>query len=418
MLISQNGHLSYCTNIHAGESWDAVFKSIVDYCVPIKKKVSPYESFGIGLRLSYQAATELLLNGNLLMFKVWLLQNEMYVFTINGFPYGNFHDEAVKDKVHLPDWTSNERLSYTQLLFTILCELLPSGMEGGISTSPLSYKHWHTTEAELNQVKQKATENLVAVVAQLVKLHEARDKKMHLNIEPEPDGVIENSDEYITFFEEYLLKEGASLLASTLMCSNSQAQEYMRTHIQLCYDVCHFAVGFEKSEEVLQKMEKYGLKIGKLQISAALKCKASDVVPITDLQQCLRIFDEPTYLHQAVIKTIGGELLKFNDLGEGIDAMSRNDFDELRTHFHVPIFVEDFQLLQSTQNEIINILKSWCEKEFTKHLEIETYTWQVLPSHLQTDLTESIGRELEWVMNTIADETLKISSYSAIGNKE
>jgi hypothetical protein len=418
MLISQSGHLSYCTNIHAGESWEAVFKSIVTYCVPIKKKVSPYEPFGIGLRLSHQAATELLLNGNLLMFKVWLLQNEMYVFTINGFPYGNFHDKAVKDKVHLPDWTSTERLSYTQLLFTILCELLPSGMEGGISTSPLSYKHWHSTEAELNHVKQTATKNLVAVVAQLVNLHESRGKKMHLNIEPEPDGVIENSDEYISFFEGYLLQEGASLLASTLMCSYSQAQEYMRSHIQLCYDVCHFAVGFEKSEEVLQKMENHGLKIGKLQISAALKCKASDVVPITDLQQCLRIFDEPTYLHQAVIKTIDGKLLKFNDLGEGIGAMNRIDFEELRTHFHVPIFIEDFQLLQSTQNEIISVLESWCKKEFTKHLEIETYTWQVLPSHLQTDLIESIERELEWVMNTIADETFKINNYSAIDIEE
>lgn len=418
MLISQSGHLSYCTNIHAGESWEAVFKSIVTYCVPIKKKVSPYELFGIGLRLSHQAATELLLDGNLLMFKVWLLQNEMYVFTINGFPYGNFHDETVKEKVHFPDWTSAERLSYTQLLFTILCELLPSGMEGGISTSPLSYKHWYTTEAELNQVKQTATKNLVAVVAQLVKLHESRGKNMHLNIEPEPDGVIENSDEYIAFFEEYLLQEGASLLASTLACSHSQAQEYMRTHIQLCYDVCHFAVGFEKSEEVLRKMENHGLKIGKLQISAALKCNTSDTVSIANLQQCLRTFDEPTYLHQAVIKTIGGELFKFNDLGEGIDAMNRIDFEELRTHFHVPIFVEDFQLLQSTQDEVISVLESWCKKEFTKHLEIETYTWQVLPSHLQTDLIESIERELEWVMNTIADETFKINSFSAIDIRE
>lgn len=409
MLISENGHLSYCTNIHAGESWEAVFKSIVSYCVPIKKKVSPYEPFGIGLRLSYQAATELLLDSNLLMFKVWLLQNEMYVFTINGFPYGNFHNEEVKDKVHLPDWTSIERLNYTQLLFTILCELLPPNIEGGISTSPLSYKHWHTTADEVIQVKQAATKQLVAVVTQLVKTYESRGKKMHLNIEPEPDGVIENSDEYIAFFEEYLLLEGASLLASDLACSYLQAQEYMRTYIQLCYDVCHFAVGFEKSEDVLRKMDDHGLKIGKLQISAALKCMVSDTTSIAELQQCLRVFDEPTYLHQAVIKTIGGELLKFNDLEKGIYAMNRVDFMELRTHFHVPIFIEDYQLLQSTQNDIISILKSWCKNEFAQHLEIETYTWQVLPSHLQTDLTESIERELEWVMSTIANEinTLK-----------
>jgi hypothetical protein len=401
MLISTSGHLSYCTNIHAGESWEAVFKSIETYCIPLKKEVSPDKPFGIGLRLSYQAATELILDDNISIFKDWLLDNEMYVFTMNGFPYGNFHNEPVKDKVHFPDWTSDDRLQYTQLLFTILAELLPSGLEGGISTSPLSYKHWYPTEASLIEAQKTATKQLVAVVTQLVNLHESKEIMMHLDIEPEPDGIIENSAEYIAFFEDYLLREGAALLASTLDCSLLQAQEYMRNHIQLCYDVCHFAIGFEESEEVIQKMEKHGLKIGKLQISAALKCTASANVTINELQECLRTFDEPTYLHQAVIKTINGEFLKFNDLKKGIEALKRSDFKELRTHFHVPIFVEDYQLLQSTQNDIITILKSWRKKEFTKHLEVETYTWEVLPAHLQTDLAKSIERELKWVINRV-----------------
>lgn len=403
MLISPSGHLSYCTNIHAGESWEAVFKSIATYCVPLKKKVSQDAPFGIGLRLSYQAASELMLDDNLQTFKEWLLQNEMYIFTMNGFPYGNFHNEQVKDKVHLPDWTSNDRLHYTQLLFTILSELLPSGIEGGISTSPLSYKHWFTTEASLIEAKQIAVKQLVAIVAQLVAFYENKNIMMHLDIEPEPDGIIENSDEYIAFFEDYLLTEGALLLASELSCSLSQAQEHMRNHIQLCYDVCHFAIGFEESEDVIQKMEKHGLKIGKLQISAALKCTASVNTPIYELQECLRTFDEPTYLHQAVIKTTNNELLKFNDLKNGIEAMKRSDFKELRTHFHVPIFIEDYQLLQSTQNDIIAILQNWRKKEFTKHLEVETYTWQVLPAHLQTDLAKSIERELKWVINRVTD---------------
>ncbi|KFF08901.1 metabolite traffic protein EboE [Flavobacterium hydatis] len=403
MLISTNGHLSYCTNIHAGESWEAVFNSIKTYCVPLKKKVSPDMPFGIGLRLSYQAATELVLDDNLSLFKDWLAQNEMYVFTMNGFPYGNFHNEPVKDKVHLPDWTSSERLNYTQLLFTILGQLLPSGIEGGISTSPLSYKHWYKTEADLIQAKQVATKQLITVVTQLVEFYEAKGIMMHLDIEPEPDGIIENGDEYIAFFEDYLLKEGALLLAINLSCTVSQAQEYIRNHIQLCYDVCHFAIGFEESEDVIKKMEKHGLKIGKLQISAALKCTASANVPIDELQKCLHTFDEPTYLHQAVIKTTNDELLKFNDLKNGIEAMKRDDFKELRTHFHVPIFIEDYQLLQSTQNDIVNVLENWRKTAFTKHLEVETYTWQVLPTHLQTDLEKSIERELNWVINRVTN---------------
>jgi hypothetical protein len=406
MLISQNSHLSYCTNIHAGESWEAVFTSLGAYCIPLQKKIAPDQPFGIGLRLSYQAATELVLDNNLVIFKEWLSQNKMYVFTINGFPYGNFHNEAVKDKVHLPDWTSSDRLQYTQLLFSILAQLLPAGMAGGISTSPLSYKHWYKTEASLVQAKQIATQQLVAVVAKLVAFEQTKGIMMHLDLEPEPNGIIENSDEYIAFFEEYLLKEGAALLATDLACEISQAKEYLRNHIQLCYDVCHFAIGFENSEEVLAKLENHGLKIGKLQISAALKCVASPAVPIEELQQCLRTFDEPTYLHQAVIKTKNDELLKFNDLSKGIEAMKRTDFKELRTHFHVPIFVEKYQLLQSTQNDIIAILESWRKKAFTQHLEIETYTWQILPAHLQADLTQSIERELNWVLDNINKEAV------------
>lgn len=401
MLISQKGHLSYCTNIHAGESWQAVFKSIETHCIPVKKKVALDQPFGIGLRLSYQAAVELAEGDNLEIFKDWLLQNEMYVFTMNGFPYGNFHNEAVKDKVHLPDWTDAKRLDYTKLLFTILSKLLPSGIEGGISTSPLSYKHWYTSDSSLNQARQTATKQLAEVVLQLVEFHENENIMMHLDLEPEPDGIIENSDEYIAFFEEYLLKEGAELLASNLGCSLLQAKTYMRNHVQLCYDVCHFAIGFEESEEVLQKMEKHGLKIGKLQISAALKCSVSPNTAVEELQECLRAFDEPTYLHQAVIKTNSGELLKFKDLKDGIQAMQNTDFKELRTHFHVPIFIEDYQLLQSTQNDITTILKSWRKNEFTRHLEVETYTWQVLPEHLQTDLTQSIERELCWVVDMV-----------------
>jgi hypothetical protein len=404
MLISPNGHLSYCTNIHEGESWQAVFKSIENHCVPLKKKVAPDQPFGIGLRLSYQAASELIQEDNLEIFKAWLLQNEMYVFTMNGFPYGNFHSEPVKDKVHLPDWTTIDRLNYTRLLFTILSKLLPSGIEGGISTSPLSYKHWYTTKSSLIQARQIATKQLVAVVVQLVEFYENKNIMMHLDLEPEPDGIIENSDEYIAFFEDYLLKEGAELLASSLDCSLLKAKEYIRNHIQLCYDVCHFAIGFEESEEVLQKMEKHGLKIGKLQISAALKCTTSTNATIEELQECLQTFDEPTYLHQAVIKTIYGGLLKFKDLKNGIEAMQNVDFKELRTHFHVPIFIEDYQLLQSTQNDITAILQSWRKKEFTKHLEVETYTWQVLPEHLQIDLTKSIERELRWVINKVKDD--------------
>lgn len=402
MLIKGTSHLSYCTNIHPGESWELIFKNLEEYCVSIKKRISPDMPFGIGLRLSNQATIELLSNGNLLKFKKWLIKNRLYVFTINGFPYGDFHNVVIKDKVHLPDWASIERLNYTKRLFSILCGILPDNIEGSISTSPISYKHWFTNKDDLIVIKKKATSNLIEVVEQLVRIYNSTGKIMHLNIEPEPDGLIENIDEYIVFYEEYLLKEGALFLSLKLSCSLFQAQDYVRNHIQLCYDICHFAVAFENCEEILKKMQNHNLKIGKLQISAALKYDHSNNVKISNVQKWLKVFEEPTYLHQAIIKTSEGELIKFRDLEKAIDAIDNINFTQLRTHFHVPIFIDKFELLQSTQDEVIYVLESWSKNQFTKHLEVETYTWQLLPFNLQASLKESIERELEWVINKIS----------------
>lgn len=401
MLVTPNSHLSYCTNIHSGESWEEIFSNIESYCIPVKKNISPDKPFGIGLRLSNLAAIELLSGNRLSDFKSWLHKNNMYVYTINGFPYGSFHGEPVKDRVHLPDWASTERLDYTVLLVSILKELLPSGIEGSISTSPLSYRHWFKTDEDLVTVKQKSTQHLVEITALMVKINRFCKKKLHLNIEPEPDGIIETSDEYIQFFTDYLLKEGAYNLAAILKCTFTEAQQHIREHVQLCFDVCHFAVGFEKSEHVLKKMENHGLKIGKIQISAALQFNTSEQVSVKEAQDCLIAFDESTYLHQAVIKNSDGSMLRFEDLGPAIVSMGLPGFEELRTHFHVPIFLDRFDLLGTTQNEIINTLRYWYATECSLHLEVETYTWDVLPDHFQTNITESIERELKWVTDTM-----------------
>lgn len=401
MLVTPNSHLSYCTNVHSGESWEEIFNNIKTYCLPIKRNISPSEPFGIGLRLSNRAATELLSGNKLSDFKSWLDQNDMYVFTINGFPYGSFHVEPVKDLVHLPDWTSKERFDYTVLLISILKELIPSGIEGSISTSPLSYRHWFNSDEDLVTVKQKSTQQLVEITSLMVKINRFGKKKLHLNIEPEPDGIIETSDEYIQFFTDYLLKEGASQLATHLKCTFTEAQQHILEHIQLCFDVCHFAVGFEKSEDVLQKMENHGLKIGKIQISSALQYNTYAKASIKEAQDYLHTFDEDIYLHQTVIKNFGGRMQRFKDLGSAIIAMGFPSFEELRTHFHVPIFLDHFELLSTTQNEIINTLQYWYETECSMHLEVETYTWSVLPDHFQTNITESIERELKWVTDII-----------------
>jgi hypothetical protein len=231
MLISPNLHLTYCTNIHSGESWEAIFENLKTY-IP---QISP-ANFGIGLRLSDRASREILEGDNLAIFKDWLKASNYYVFTMNGFPFGNFHKEKVKDAVHKPDWTTPERLDYTLRLFDILAEILPeivpnnsvfSALEGGISTSPLSYKLWWKTESEKDEVFEIATENLIKVVAHLVKIREKTGKLLHLDIEPEPDGMLENTKDTVGYFEDWLLKKGATLLSNLLTISYTALLRYL-----------------------------------------------------------------------------------------------------------------------------------------------------------------------------------------------
>lgn len=401
MFLGENSHLTYCTNIHPGETWDEVFKSLQEYCITIRNTLSPEEPFGIGLRLSQKSAAQLLVGSRLEEFKNWLQSNKLYVFTMNGFPYGDFHHVIIKDQVHTPDWTTNERVNYTSDLIKILSYLLPDNMDGGISTSPLSYKLWFGGKEEISQVKLKSTESLIKIVVELVEIKKTTGKLIHIDIEPEPDGILENTQEVIDFYKDYLLNFGKSELEEKLNCSSQEAKTHILNHLQLCYDICHFALAYELPKEVISKLNDEDIKIGKIQISAALKCVKSDVVSLENQQLCLQQFDEPTYLHQAITKDKNGNLNHFSDLSEGINAMNDTNFKEIRTHFHVPIFVSDFEVLNSTQDDIILALDLWKKNKYSSHLEVETYTWGVLPEDLQTDIAGSIIRELDWVIKQI-----------------
>ena len=394
-------HLTYCSNIHPGESWDETFHNLKTHTTQVRKGLTK-EPFGIGLRLSNLASLELIKESKLYNFQAWLRKENMYVFTINGFPYGGFHHQNIKDAVHQPDWSTTDRLTYTKRLFLILSALLPNGMDGGVSTSPISYRHWHRTEQELNDTKIIACEHFTELICFLKKLKDKTGKKLHLDLEPEPDGVIETSHEFVSFFNEYLLVKAIPRISNQLGIIDSEADEIIRTHFQMCLDVCHFAVGFEKSAEVLSRLKNSGINIGRIQISAALGSgNIKNQTNANWVPRELLPFDEPTYLHQAVVKRKDGKLMRYTDLGLALSSLKENTYDEIRTHFHVPVFTKTYGKLYSTQEDIIETLRLWLKNPFTKHLEVETYTWDVLPENMKKDSVNSIIRELSWVKHTL-----------------
>ncbi len=398
MRVERGGsafHLTYCTNIHAADGWDAVYANVKHFAPALKRRLSPDSPFGIGLRLSARDARELLEEGRLAEFRSFLDGAGLYVALINGFPYGAFHRTAVKADVYAPDWRAVARVRYTIDLVEILASLVPDHLDGGISTAPLSYKPWMTgASADTWSV---LTRNIVHVVSEMVRVWERTATILHLDIEPEPDCLIETTGEFLDFFERHLLGEGARLLAERLQCSVAHAGDHLRNHVRLCLDCCHYAVEFEDAEDALRRIRAAGLHVGRVQLSSALKVRFPDrTADCGPLVERLRRFADSTYLHQVVARR-NGTTQHYPDLDAAL-ASSGAPGAEWRVHFHVPLFTADFEGLGSTQDYVQHVIDLTTASGAARHFEIETYTWDVLPAGLKIDLLESIAREYAWTI--------------------
>lgn len=402
-------HLTYCTNIHPGETWSEVESNLKQYLPQLKTRLSPDSLFGVGLRLANIAVKELLEQDNLIKFKTWLKSEDLYVFTLNGFPYGEFHHQVVKDKVYAPDWTKTERLDYTLRLITVLATLLPNDIDGGISTVPISYKPWCHDSEEREKVLHYGSLNLAQAIAKMAEVYQSTGKLIHIDLEPEPDGMLENSQEVINFFHNWLLPVGKQWLSQHLGISYSVAEYWIKQHIRVCYDTCHFAIEYEEPQDIVQRFRDAEIKIGKIQLSSAIKI----AVPVVKSERQSIIdkllpFAESTYLHQVIARESEETFKHYADLADALEQFLTTEAQEWRTHFHVPIFLANYEQFESTQDHIAKLLQMLPNEDIGHHLEIETYTWEVLPQEMKLDILTSIEREYQWVLNTLKTSALTI----------
>ena len=381
MEFNQNAHLAYCTNVHRGNSWDETFHSLENYVMEVRKDVAPKKRFAIGLRLSADAADCLSERQELAKFKNWLGKNDAYVFTINGFPYGNFHGSRVKEQVYRPDWTTQLRLDYTLVLFSILEELLEPGEEGSVSTLPGSFKEFHPE----NEIPKIMLDNLDTCALEIERLAAAKNLDLHLGMEPEPLGMFETTPETISFFE--------------MLLRRSDNEEVTRKRIGVNYDCCHLAVEFEDAHEGLNSLKNHGIRLSKLHLSSALSAK-----PTHQNLEKLKDFIEPVYLHQVAMGKNGKCIGRIKDLDLALEAQKKGKLpqsDEWRIHFHVPLHASPGEDLGDTRLHVIDTL-FWLNQnpDTCKHLEMETYTWEVLPKELQAgSVIEQVGKEYRWTLN-------------------
>ena len=392
-------HLTYCTNIHRGETWSETRAALERYLPEIKARVSPASAMGVGLRLSNLACETLAAElAELVAFKAFLADHGLYVFTINGFPYGPFHGTRVKEEVYQPDWRFVERLAYSNRLADVLLELLPEAadVDGSISTVPATFRPLGATPGALEKIE----ENLLRHAAHLVRARERTGRTITLALEPEPMCYLETSEELVQFLEAGLFAKAAvARFAALTGLSAAAAETALRRHIGICYDVCHAAIEFEDPAASIARLRDAGIGIFKLQLSAALKVQSVDRETLAQLRR----FDEGVYLHQVVERRGNGDLVRYLDLAPAFEKIERAYGSEWRVHCHVPVFMDKLPQLDTTQDFLRQILAIHKRSPISPHLEVETYTFDVLPEELRrVDVATAVARELDWVKQRLS----------------
>lgn len=376
MRVGDDLHLTYCSNIHPANGWNAVDESLRAHAPALKARISPDAPFGLGLRISGAESEELLTGDRLPRLREWLDAEELYVFTINGFPHGAFHGQRVKADVHAPDWRSQQRVAYTVRLAEILGRLLPEGHAGTISTSPLSYGPWIAGDTA---ALAAATANVRRVASALRRLRCERGAQIMLAIEPEADGALADCSSLIRWWPDDLDRE----------------------HVGACFDACHAAVAYEEPAAAFAALADARIAVGKVQLSSALRVALGDERQRRAVGEQLAAFADPIYLHQVARRDRDGSVAGYPDLPEGLSAVHEPAAEELRVHFHVPIFLQAYGDLGSTQGDLRRTIECARDGSITSHLEIETYTWDVLPSDLKAPSVDSIAREYAWVLDVL-----------------
>jgi hypothetical protein len=391
------GHLSYSTLVHPGDTWAEMSDSLHAYLPVVKKRVSPDQPLGVSLRLSAASAQTLKDDPDQrAQLKSFLAEQDLYVYTVNAFPYGPFKGRVVMADVYEPDWATAQRMQYTRNVADILAEISPPHISPSIQTAPLAFRPKVTTAADVTVL----TRNLLQVVAYLAQLERSIGRRVKLALEPEPFCFLETTAETISYLREHVYgTTGTDYLVAMTGLPASEVHTIVRRYLGVVFDICHQSVEFEDIAASLAALREAGVPVFKLQAANALW--VPNVTP--EIVAELLPFTDTIYLSQTTERR-GGELIRHLTLSDAIAAWrgSPSQPREWRTHIHVPVFLDHIGGFRTTRDGITAALKAHACSPISDHLEIETYTWDVLPPAMKTgDITEYVGREIEWVRDEL-----------------
>lgn len=370
--------LSYCTNVRPVAGLDDLVRALDALWVPVRERLGLPCPLGLGLWLPAGIARELAAAPE----RARALREELHgrglqAVTLNAFPYGEFFAERVKEQVYRPAWYERERLEYTVAAAQVLAELLPAELERGtISTLPLA---WRPDFEERGGEAMLAGPMLIEAATALAEIEDRTGKRIQLGLEPEPGCVLETAEQARGFMLE--------------LCKGHSLSALFDRHLGVCVDCCHEAVMGEQPAAGLRALFEWGVGVAKVHLSAALEG------PL----EALARYAEPRWLHQTVAVDRSARAA---DLPEALRAAELAG-KRVRTHFHVPVHVRELGGGLGTTApllaEVLDVVLGWRE---VPHLEIETYTWQVLPDP-PAALADGIAAEIEHVLGLLAERGLR-----------
>lgn len=383
--------LSYCTNVHPGRNLEEINEGLNSCTAVVRRKLDA--PLAAGLWLARSAVTEILSHPESLeSLAQTLWQNDLCCYTLNAFPFGDFHTKRVKERVYLPDWASPERLKYTKDCASILAQLLPAGSEGSISTVPLGGR-MNPTGPDFHAV---CLANLIRMARYLKNLHDETGRLIRLAVEPEPMCEMSSIPQTVVplFTTLFQLAEARGLC------------DVVQQHIGLCFDVCHQAVEFEDVVASIDLLEANEIRLNKIHITNALELL--NPADNEEGRRALIEYVEPRYLHQTYARFSDGRIASRPDLL--VDDICHDPPDSFlqadawRIHFHVPVYAAQLGPLNTTRSDLLAALRRVATLPYAPHLEVETYTWPVMPGDAtSTDLPDRIHHELSSTLSTLAE---------------
>jgi sugar phosphate isomerase/epimerase len=388
--------LGYCANVHPGESLSDVLHAVNHFAAGVRGELA-VDQLALGLWLSRSALSELERAGlaGTAPLTAALQNAGILVASLNGFPYGNFHAEVVKRRVYHPDLGSDARRDYLLSLARVLAAIMPSDLaEGTISTLPVGHRAEAPDTAAADSGwparAERAALQLCGLSQDLARLRDQTGRSIRICLEPEPGCWLETTRDAIAFFTEQLPRTARQLGVPSALLDQ---------HLGLCYDTCHQAVCFENARDSIAALQAAGIRIGKAQLSSAIE--VADPNDPAQLDALMR-FDEPRFLHQVRTLRDDGSLASADDLSE-VASLPRDR--AWRVHFHVPIHRALLGRITTTRAFLAEALPALCALPQLPHLEVETYTWSVLPDgerpRSDRDLMRGLAEELRWAHATL-----------------